>query len=332
MRPTKLDKKVSRRALSRRVTDSKILKLLLVEDDLDDEQLLCEALIEIEENRLWCNWRTSTIVQVEQLSDALDCLRQGSFDAILLNLSLPDSPALLDTFLEISAAVKGAPIVILADEDDPHLANRLLREGAQDILIKSELECALLARSVRHSIERQRRAQALGASPFVDDLTGVLTPQGFVTIAEHYAQLSRRSRTDLLLASLEISAPPANTQEDREARELLLAHAGEVLRGAFEPPALIGRLERSRFSVITAGLTSTTAKALLDRCATVIEAEGCRGGRQIVRARFSVGLLSSQESLDDLVAFCSGNGETGEGKRSFRAEASGNGLPSVIGA
>jgi DNA-binding response OmpR family regulator len=130
------------------VTDSKILKLLLVEDDLDDQQLVCEALIEIEENRQWCNWRTSSIVQVEQLADAQDCLRGERFDAILLNLSLPDSPALLETFLEVSSRGQGAPVVVLADQDDPHLANQLLREGAQDVLVKPELECALLARSL----------------------------------------------------------------------------------------------------------------------------------------------------------------------------------------
>ena len=58
----------------------------MVEDDLEDEQLLCEALIEIEENRQWCNWRNASVVQVDQLADALDCLRAERFDAILLNL------------------------------------------------------------------------------------------------------------------------------------------------------------------------------------------------------------------------------------------------------
>lgn len=283
------------------MNDSKILRLLLVEDDLDDEQLLCEALIEIEENRQWCNWRTSNIVHVEQLGDALDCLRGDSFDAILLNLSLADSPVLLDTFLEVNAAANGTPVVVLADQDDPHLANRLLREGVQDILVKTELECALLARSLRYSIERQRRAKTLGSS-FLDDLTGALTPQGFLTIADHYAQLSRSSRTQLLLASLEISLPAANSAERREAHELLLVRAGEVLRGAFEPPALIGRLERSRFGVITAGLTATTAKALLHRCAEEIEAEGNRGGRQIVGVRTSVDDLSPRDGLNELFA------------------------------
>ena len=63
----------------------------------------------------------------DQLADALDCLRQEQFDAVLLNLSLPDSPALLDTFVEANAMCRGAPIVVLADEEDENLANCLLR-------------------------------------------------------------------------------------------------------------------------------------------------------------------------------------------------------------
>lgn len=137
--------------------DPRILKILLVEDDFDDEQLLGEAFIEIQENRQWCNWRTANIVQVEQLADAVDCLRRDKFDAVLLNLSLPDSPTLLASFLEVHANAGGAPIVILADEADENLANRLLREGAQDVLVKPELECAPLARSIRYAVERQRR-------------------------------------------------------------------------------------------------------------------------------------------------------------------------------
>ena len=150
------DTKRCRRTLQR-VPDAKILKLLIVEDCLEDEELLCEALLEIEENRLWCNWRASSIAPVDRLSDAIHCLARERFDAILLNLSLPDSPALLDSFLEVSACAGETPILVLADEGDDYLANRLLRDGAQDVLVKSEIECLPLARAIRFAIERQRR-------------------------------------------------------------------------------------------------------------------------------------------------------------------------------
>jgi CheY-like chemotaxis protein len=146
------------------VPEPRILKILLVEDDPEDQQLLGEAIIEIEENRQWCNWRGSSVVSVEQLGDAVDCLRRNTFDIALLNLSLPDSPTLLDSFVVIHSNAPGVPIVVLADQADENLAHRLIREGAQDVLVKPELECALFARSIRYAVERQRRAQPVQAS------------------------------------------------------------------------------------------------------------------------------------------------------------------------
>ena len=281
------------------MADSKTLKLLLVEDDLEDEQVLCEALIEIDENRQWCNWRTCSIVQVEQLADALECLRQERFDAILLNLSLPDSPVLLDSFLEVNAAGHGAPVIVLADNGDENLANRLLREGAQDVLLKSELECAPLARSLRYAVERQRRANALPGSAFVDDLTGVLSRPAFLTIARHLAGFSWHSRTELLVGSLEISGIPEKTQNDREARELLLIQAGEELRSVFQPPALIGRAGRCCFNLITVGFTENTAEALLNGAALEIEAAAQGYGLGAATARFSIAEFDPGDSIDD---------------------------------
>lgn len=246
-----------------------------MEDDLEDEQLVCEALLEIEENRLWSNWRTSDIVPVDHLCDALDCLRADAFDAVLLNLSLPDSPALLDTFfdvrtgLEATAGAESAPIVVLADEPDDYLANRLLREGAQDVVVKSEIECSPFARAIRHAIERQRRVCAAKASALIDDLTGALTRDAFLNVASHYTALSLRPHLQLLLASIEISA-------HRETREPLLLQTVEALRSAFTPPSVIGRWDRCRFCVITAGLTQTTVEALLHRAADKVVAGALR--------------------------------------------------------
>ncbi len=277
--------------------DSKTLKLLLVEDDLEDEQLLCEALIEIEENLLWCNWRNAAVVQVDQLTDALDCLRAERFDAVLLNLSLPDSPSLLNTFLETRACAEGAPIIVLADEEDEHLANRLLRSGAQDVLLKTELECAPLARAVRYAIERQRRAPAVGSSPFVDDLTRTLTREGLIAMGGHYAKLAFDRHIDLLLANLEVADVPGKTPEDREARELILMRSGEVLRDVFETPALVGHLEHCRFGLIIPGMAEDTVETLLQTAAARIEdaSAPCRAS-----VRVSVKELNPQDDIEEL--------------------------------
>jgi len=232
-----------------------ILKILLVEDDIQDEQLLSEAFLEIEENRQWCNWRTATILPVEQLTEAIDCLSLGQgnnepFDIVLLNLSLPDSPALLDTFLQVHATARDTPIVVLADEPDENLANRLLREGAQDVLVKPELECAPLARSIRYAIERRRRAGAIRAGAFTDVLTGALSREAFLSIAAHYMQLPLQ----LVAASIALDS-------NHDAAELM--DAAEMLLGTFEPPCIIGRWDSSHFGLIAPGLAENEVETRL---------------------------------------------------------------------
>lgn len=240
--------------------DSKTLKLLLVEDSLEDEELLREALLEIEENRQWCNWRSSAIVAVDRLSDALDCLRRDSFDAVLLNLSLPDSPALLHTFLEVHSGAAAASILVLADEPDENFANRLLRAGAQDVLVKAEVECAPLAHAIRYAIERQRRVSAARASAYVDDLTGVLTRDAFLTVAAHCGHRER-------LALVEVTA-------DCETLDPLMIQAAEALRrtpfcASSLASSIIGRWDRRRFCILA-------PEAVLHRAACQLTDAGLR--------------------------------------------------------
>jgi PleD family two-component response regulator len=283
------------------MSSSKPIKLLLVEDDLAAEPLLSEVLIEIDEDRQWCNWRTTSIVHVEQLADALDCLRHDCFDVVLLNLSLPDSPVLLDTFHQINDFARGAAIIVLADEEDANLVNLLLREGAQDVFLKSELDGALLARSLRFAIQRQHRITLLGLSPFEDVLTGALTRRCFLRLSACYVELSRLTHLPLLLASIEISEITRETAEGHEARDLLLLGAADVLCSAFEPPALVARVGRSRFALLTAGLTETTLEALLNRAALDIERVARERERPSGMVRFSVAPICPDASLDKML-------------------------------
>jgi CheY-like chemotaxis protein len=276
------------------VSNSKSLKILLVEDDLEDEYLLSQALDEIEENRQWSNWLAARVVQVEQLGDALDCLRGDCFDVVLLNLSLPDNPVLLDTFHQVNDCARGAPIIVLADEEDANLANLLLREGAQDVLLKAELECAPLARSLRYAMERQLGIAMRSPSHFEDDFTRTLTRPSFLSIGMHYMHFSRLTRVPLLLASIEISQLTKETLKNREARDLLLLRTAELLGSTFEPPALIGRVGQNRFALMTAGLTETTLDAMLNRAALAIE-------EPPGTIRYSLAEIRADASLDEML-------------------------------
>jgi CheY-like chemotaxis protein len=268
------------------------MQVLLVEDNLEQEQLLTEVLIEMEENRQWCNWRTASVVHVEKLADALKCLRENRFDVVLLDLTLSDSPALLDSFHRVKDCADAAPIIVLADDDDPNLAHLLLRSGAQDVLVKAEMEAAPFARSLRYAIERQRNVAMLAPSRFEDNLTAAVPRPCFLRLAAHYVQFSRLTCFPLLLASIELSQPSEKTAADRETRDLLLLRAGDVLASAVQPPALLGRVGRNRFALLTAGLTQTTLEALLNRAVLAVENDALH---------FSVSRIQADVSLDELL-------------------------------
>lgn len=100
---------------------------------------------------------------VDNLSTGLERLGAGGIDVILLDLSLPDSNG-LETLAAARTAAPGLPIIILTVSDDEQLAAKAVREGAQDYLVKGQVDSNGLVRSARYAIERKRAEEALRKS------------------------------------------------------------------------------------------------------------------------------------------------------------------------
>jgi CheY-like chemotaxis protein len=125
-------------------------KILLVEDDPEDVLLVRQAL----EPR--GDEPAAEIETAATVAAALARLQQPGaepYQAVLLDLSLPDSRG-IGTFLMVRAARPDVPIVVLTGMTDQELALEAVRLGAQDYLVKGELEPRLLRRSVAYAIER----------------------------------------------------------------------------------------------------------------------------------------------------------------------------------
>lgn len=280
------------------MADSRTLKLLLVEDNIEDENLIREALIEVEEGRQWGRWSSCYLAHADRLSDALDHIRGEQFDAILLNLSLPDAPALLDAFLKVYGRADGAPIVILADEDDPVTAQRLIREGAQDVVVKSELECAPLARSIRHAIERLRRTHGQESRWFLDELTGTYNRKGFLHVGAHLLQLARKFGQPVALAALDFE----QMSGAKEASDLALIRAAEVARIIFPEESLVGRLEALSLCVLAVGLSDQDARARASKL--TLDLRSALGSRSEPRFRLAHVDRNSPAGIEDLLQNC----------------------------
>jgi signal transduction histidine kinase len=128
------------------------IKILLIEDNPADARLIKESILDSRENfHLECKGR---------LSSGFEFLAETDVDAIMLDLNLPDSRG-LETFNKINEKFSEKPIIVLTGLDDKELADRAVREGAQDYLIKGEVDSRLLGRSIRYSIERKKSEAAL---------------------------------------------------------------------------------------------------------------------------------------------------------------------------
>jgi Flp pilus assembly CpaE family ATPase len=144
------------------------LSVLLVEDDAGDAATLREMLIESTVTKFQIRWADNLVRAIERLSE-------GRFDAILLDLSLPDCRG-LETFARVQESAPGTPIIILSAEEDERLALRAVRLGAEDCLVKGQLQEEALARSIRYTVERHARKRADGAHSSRREIRGrVLT-------------------------------------------------------------------------------------------------------------------------------------------------------------
>jgi signal transduction histidine kinase len=128
----------------------KEMRVLLVEDNEDDALLIRETLSET----------TLEIKCAGRLSTALEQLATGRFDAILLDLSLPDAQG-LNTIGRVLGQAPGVPIVVLTGLNDEEAAVKAVEQGAQDYLIKGQVDGHLLARSLRYAIQRHRSEERL---------------------------------------------------------------------------------------------------------------------------------------------------------------------------
>jgi serine phosphatase RsbU (regulator of sigma subunit) len=121
------------------------LRVLLVEDDEADAFLVGEFLAE-----------TEAAIDLS-VATSLDQARQrmSGIDCVLLDLGLPDAQG-LDGLRQVLAMSSRAAVCVLTGRQDEHLGIVAVAEGAQDYLVKGQVDGVLLTRALRYAVERKR--------------------------------------------------------------------------------------------------------------------------------------------------------------------------------
>ena len=129
------------------------INILLIEDNSGDVYLVKEQLRDIDNFDF-------KIVESQYLELAREILKEESFDAILLDLMLPDSQG-LETFFAVNQLAPNTAIIVISALSEENLALQAVREGAQDYLAKGKIQPNTLSMTIQYAIERKSVAEQL---------------------------------------------------------------------------------------------------------------------------------------------------------------------------
>ena len=228
------------------------LRVLLAESGTEDALYFKEVLTELDGSRCWSDWVHLEASHAATWADAAAILATEAVDVLLLDPDLRDSQG-AETFRRVQAAAPHVPVILLVEPSAAALAERMVRDGAQDFLIKKEVDCEPLARAIRNALERHRLLAAARATSMTDHLTGLLTRPAFLTLADRDRLLAERLNRKMMVLVAERSASTAVEGDawphGDHRRDLALVEAADDLRRLAGPAALLARLSHSRFGL-----------------------------------------------------------------------------------
>jgi len=275
------------------------LRILLVEDNRLDVKLLMAMLANARIEQF-------EFTVASQLWEALDYLESAQFDAILLDLNLPDSKD-LDTVSEIHAARPDTPIVVLTGINDESVALKAMQMGAQDYLVKGHINSELLRRSIQYAVERQRLQSDLREQALRDSLTGLYNRRGFFTLAEQQLHMARRSGSGLWLCFADLDGlKKINDEFGHIVADQALVDTANVLREVFRASDIVARFGGDEFIGLGLANSAPMGDPIMDRLTRRLDAFNAQGTRPCP-VSLSVGLIRSEagshSTLDDLIRY-----------------------------
>jgi PAS domain S-box-containing protein len=133
---------------------AEMVRILLVEDNPGDARLMIELLRDSGSLK-------SSVSAVSTLTDATSAVRQGDFDLVILDLNLPDSSDLdtLKRIIEVTSHL--IPVIVLTGVDDEDMGLSAIECGAEDYLVKRDVNRLQIMRSIRYTLERKKMENAL---------------------------------------------------------------------------------------------------------------------------------------------------------------------------
>jgi len=238
------------------------IRVLIVEGDFAESRFLEDAVLEIAEVAPLGHWHGMHVFQAADLCDAVVQIQAEELDVVLLNPNLIGSAG-LDTFRRLKAYGPDLPFILIVDDpEELDMARKALREGAQDYLLRSDIDCKPLAHAIEAAIERSRLTRALWNAFQFDEFTGMPNRSGFLYLAELVRTVLGRldEPIHLIVAEVEGSAKVITA-----SREMDLLEAADALRSSVDPGDVIARVASRHFCVLSPSLSASILRERIEQ-------------------------------------------------------------------
>ncbi len=259
------------------------LRVLAIEDNPGDAILVREMLLDADPAGF-------ELVHAPRLSAGVDQLLAGGVDCVLLDLSLPDAEG-LEALTQIQSASIDVPVIVLSGRSDERVAVRAVQEGAQDYLIKGQVDARLLARSINYAVERKRVEVELAHQALHDGLTGLPNRALFLDrLAQALTRLGRHSAAVAVLFCDLDRFKVVNDSLGHTAGDGLLVDVARRLEGVLRAGDTAARFGGDEFVILCEDIEGAhQAVAIAERVSAML-AEPFRLGEDEAFVRTSVGI------------------------------------------
>jgi two-component system cell cycle response regulator len=240
------------------------IRLLLVEHEKEDARRLM-SMLQAAERKIF------RLRYARRFRDARKYLLNPGTDIALLDLWLPDANG-LEGVREMHDTAPGIPLVVLSSYADDSLAAEALRHGAQDFLVKSELDDSKLVRALCYAIARQHVQMSLRTLSLVDELTGLYNRRGFLTLAQQRLKLAFRQglRSSLVFVDVD-DLKYVNDRFGHNEGDRALQRTGQVLQECFRDSDIVARIGGDEFCALLGDAPESSASLVRERLYRALE-------------------------------------------------------------
>lgn len=241
-----------------------------------------------------------------------DCLNAGlttaadeRFDVILLDVNLPDSRG-WEGLERLRGLRDPVPVVLLTGVDDVETARECLRRGAQDYLIKGQVDGASILRAIEFAIHRQDTVDQLSKIARTDPLTGIANRLTFEDRLDHALRHAVRYRELVALHAIDLDRlKQINDSLGHQAGDIVLRETARRLTSVIRAVDSLFRNGGDEFSLIQTDLADPEgAKILVEKLAGLFVTPVCVEPHELVIG-VSIGTAIYPDDADnahDLIA------------------------------